>query len=80
MCVLHTVLHVSLSLLHLCGIGVLYLDADFQICEQGDVLTSDQAKLLKIFFKQMAEFKVCPVAYCKDGSVVDVADDKLSVD
>jgi len=37
--------------------GVVHLEKDETICEEGDVLTSDQSQILKLLGNQMAEFK-----------------------
>lgn len=38
--------------------GVVTLDREYTVCKKDDVLTSEQAQLLKHFYIQMAEFKV----------------------
>ncbi|XP_053307896.1 mRNA turnover protein 4 homolog [Spea bombifrons] len=38
--------------------GVVTLLSDHEVCKEGDVLTPEQARLLKLFGYQMAEFKV----------------------
>jgi len=38
--------------------GVIYLEKDETICEEGDTLTSDQSQLLKLLGIEMAEFKI----------------------
>ena len=49
--------------------GFLILDAPHTICQEGDLLTSDQAKLLKIFFHQLSEFKLRPIAVLHNGTI-----------
>lgn len=55
--------------------GFLILDAPYTICQQGDVLTSDQAKLLKVFFYQLSEFRINPIAVLHDGAVSELSPD-----
>ncbi|XP_063292294.1 mRNA turnover protein 4 homolog [Pelobates fuscus] len=38
--------------------GVITLLSDYEVCKEGDVLTPEQARILKLFGHQMAEFKV----------------------
>jgi len=38
--------------------GVIYLEKDETICDEGDTLTSDQSHLLKLLGIEMAEFKI----------------------
>ncbi|XP_043857491.1 mRNA turnover protein 4 homolog [Dromiciops gliroides] len=38
--------------------GVVTLTSDYQVCNEGDVLTPEQARVLKLFGVEMAEFKV----------------------
>ncbi|NP_001079849.1 MRT4 homolog, ribosome maturation factor L homeolog [Xenopus laevis] len=38
--------------------GVITLLSDYDLCKEGDVLTPEQARILKLFGFQMAEFKV----------------------
>ncbi|XP_028663266.1 mRNA turnover protein 4 homolog [Erpetoichthys calabaricus] len=38
--------------------GVVTLLSDYEVCKEGDVLTPEQARILKLFGIQMAEFKV----------------------
>ncbi|OCT71074.1 mRNA turnover protein 4 homolog [Xenopus laevis] len=38
--------------------GVITLLSDYDVCKEGDVLTPEQARILKLFGFQMAEFKV----------------------
>ncbi|KAJ2787143.1 mRNA turnover and ribosome assembly protein [Coemansia interrupta] len=43
--------------------GKITIESDFVICEKGDRLTSQQSRLLKHFWEQMAEFKVKLLCY-----------------
>ncbi|KAJ2850218.1 mRNA turnover and ribosome assembly protein [Coemansia brasiliensis] len=43
--------------------GKIMLDNDYVICEKGDVLSPNQAHLLKHFWEKMATFKIKLVAY-----------------
>ncbi|XP_036602846.1 mRNA turnover protein 4 homolog [Trichosurus vulpecula] len=38
--------------------GVVTLISDYQVCKEGDVLTPEQARVLKLFGFEMAEFRV----------------------
>lgn len=38
--------------------GVVTLLSDYEVCKEGDVLTPEQAHVLKLFGYEMAEFKV----------------------
>ncbi|XP_065786011.1 mRNA turnover protein 4 homolog isoform X2 [Muntiacus reevesi] len=38
--------------------GVVTLLSDYEVCREGDVLTPEQARILKLFGYEMAEFKV----------------------
>ncbi|XP_065096861.1 mRNA turnover protein 4 homolog [Paramisgurnus dabryanus] len=38
--------------------GVVTLIKDFEVCKEGDTLTPEQARILKLFGMEMAEFKV----------------------
>ncbi|KAM4703746.1 mRNA turnover protein 4 homolog [Rhinophrynus dorsalis] len=38
--------------------GVITMLSDYEVCKEGDVLTPEQARILKLFGFQMAEFKV----------------------
>ncbi|KAM8927341.1 mRNA turnover protein 4 homolog [Pelodytes ibericus] len=38
--------------------GVITLLSDYEVCKEGDVLTPEQARILKLFGYQMAEFKI----------------------
>ncbi|CAO2589726.1 mRNA turnover protein 4 homolog, partial [Lemmus lemmus] len=40
------------------GVGVVTLLSDYEVCKEGDVLTPEQARVLKLFGYEMAEFKV----------------------
>jgi len=38
--------------------GIIYLEKAYTVCKKGDILTPEQAKLLKLFQYQQSEFKV----------------------
>ncbi|NXC43843.1 MRT4 protein, partial [Penelope pileata] len=38
--------------------GVVTLLSDYEVCKEGDILTPEQARVLKLFGYEMAEFKV----------------------
>uniref|UniRef100_A0A2K6LLW7 Ribosome assembly factor mrt4 n=1 Tax=Rhinopithecus bieti TaxID=61621 RepID=A0A2K6LLW7_RHIBE len=46
--------------------GVVTLLSDYEVCKEGDVLTPEQARVLKLFGYEMAEFKV-PIKYMWDS-------------
>uniref|UniRef100_A0A2I3G1R7 Ribosome assembly factor mrt4 n=1 Tax=Nomascus leucogenys TaxID=61853 RepID=A0A2I3G1R7_NOMLE len=57
--------------------GVVTLLSDYEVCKEGDVLTPEQARILKLFGYEMAEFKVT-VKYMWDsqsGSFQQMGDD-----
>ena len=43
--------------------GKVTLDQEFTVCKEGDVLNSNQTRLLKLFGSAMAEFSVKLIAY-----------------
>ncbi len=47
--------------------GKVILLRNFVVCNEGDVLTSDQSHLLKLFDIKMAEFKVLLTGFYTDG-------------
>lgn len=51
--------------------GVLILDSQYELCREGDILTADQAKLLKIFFYQLSEFKISPLVSLHKGIITE---------
>jgi mRNA turnover protein 4 len=38
--------------------GIVTLDRDYVICKEGEVISSEQAQLLKHFFIPMAQFQI----------------------
>ncbi|KAI1305297.1 mRNA turnover protein 4 -like protein [Halotydeus destructor] len=53
--------------------AVIILEKDYTICEEGDVLTSDQASLLKLFDIELGEFKfVMEAMWSEDSGYVDI--------
>jgi len=73
--------------------GVIYLEKPYTICKKGDVLTPEQAKLLKLFQYQQSEFKVrIKAIWTKDdGNIqafeipndekdVEIEDDGMKID
>jgi mRNA turnover protein 4 len=48
----------SLGLMTTLKKGVIHLLKPFTICSKGDVLTPEQAKLLKLFQRPLAQFKI----------------------
>jgi mRNA turnover protein 4 len=50
--------------------GIVTLQGEFTICTEGQVLSHDQAKLLKVFFKQMATFHVNLLGYWHNDEVI----------
>lgn len=49
--------------------GVVKLSNSYTVCKEGELLTSNQAQLLKMFYQQQAEFKLRVVAYYVNGEV-----------
>jgi len=48
--------------------GIVTLYQEYKVCEEGDVLTSSQASILKLFSKQQAEFRLRMLAvWSNDG-------------
>ena len=43
--------------------GKVTLDQEFTVCKEGDVLNSNQTRLLKLFGSAMAEFSIKLIAY-----------------
>ena len=49
--------------------GVVYVTSDFVVCEKGDILTPERAKIVEFMGIQLAEFRVILTArWSKDGS------------
>lgn len=61
--------------------GKVELDAPFEVCKQGDILTSIQTTLLKMFGLATAEFIVEPVAYWSQetGTVAQLGDGGVKI-
>ncbi|RPB29773.1 hypothetical protein L211DRAFT_832477 [Terfezia boudieri ATCC MYA-4762] len=59
--------------------GKITLDQEFTVCKEGDVLNSNQTRLLKLFGVAMAEFSVKLMAYwtSSSGKVTDLNDFKM---
>ncbi|KAJ3082181.1 mRNA turnover 4 [Quaeritorhiza haematococci] len=53
-------------------VGVVTLDRDYTICEEGDTLTPEQAQLLKHFYNQMAVFHVDLLYHWTDGTFTEL--------
>jgi mRNA turnover protein 4 len=49
--------------------GVVTLDKDYTICNEGDVLNANQSQLLKHFYIQMAEFRIVLKAHWFNGQL-----------
>ena len=52
--------------------GVVMLNGDFVLCEEGQQLSSEQARLLKLFDIKMAAFKIIVTCYYHDGQVYSI--------
>ncbi|CAH3149398.1 unnamed protein product [Porites lobata] len=53
--------------------GIITLQTDFQICKEGDTLTPEQARLLKLFGNPMAEFHISLLCmWSNDGTFEDL--------
>ncbi|CAO3625608.1 unnamed protein product [Cunninghamella blakesleeana] len=50
--------------------GIVTLLMPYTICREGETLTTNQAHLLKLFYHQLAEFKVDLICYYHQGKVV----------
>ncbi|CAM0141924.1 mRNA turnover and ribosome assembly protein [Umbelopsis sp. WA50703] len=49
--------------------GVITLSSPYEICRLGQTLTTNQAHLLKLFYHQLAEFRVKLLCYYSEGEV-----------
>ncbi|KAK9505919.1 hypothetical protein O3M35_009879 [Rhynocoris fuscipes] len=47
--------------------GIVTLTKDFTVCKEGDILTSEQARLLKLLGNKMCEFKVTLICMWSKG-------------
>ncbi|KAI8379097.1 ribosomal protein L10-domain-containing protein [Radiomyces spectabilis] len=47
--------------------GIVTLPVDYTICKEGDILSTNQAHLLKLFYYQLAEFRVELLCYYHNG-------------
>lgn len=58
--------------------GKVTLDQEYVVCREGQVLDSRQTRLLKLFGKEVAEFKIRLIAYwsAADASVTEVAEEE----
>ena len=55
--------------------GVVHLDVAHQICQKGDKLTPEQARLLKLFEHMQAEFKIkVKMGYSKASEQFEIID------
>ncbi|KAI7871165.1 ribosomal protein L10-domain-containing protein [Spinellus fusiger] len=52
--------------------GIVTLSAPYTICKTGDVLSTNQSHLLKLFYHQLAEFHVQPICCYHNGEVINV--------
>jgi mRNA turnover protein 4 len=57
--------------------GKVTLDQEYVVCREGQVLDSRQTRLLKLFGKEVAEFKIRLIAYwsAADGSVTEIEEE-----
>ncbi|KAI8074125.1 ribosomal protein L10-domain-containing protein [Gongronella butleri] len=49
--------------------GIVTLHAPYMICREGETLSTNQAHLLKLFYHQLAEFRVELICYYHQGQV-----------
>lgn len=49
--------------------GIITLDDDYTICNEGDTLTSEQCKLLKIFDIQLTQSRIIPLMCYTKGCI-----------
>ncbi|CAO3575896.1 unnamed protein product [Absidia cylindrospora] len=52
--------------------GIVTLHFPYTICRDGETLSTNQAHLLKLFYRQLAEFRVDLTCYYHQGKVVEV--------
>ncbi|ORZ01885.1 ribosomal protein L10-domain-containing protein [Absidia repens] len=52
--------------------GIVTLHFPYTICRDGETLSTNQAHLLKLFYRQLAEFRVDLTCYYHQGQVVEV--------
>ncbi|ORX62781.1 hypothetical protein DM01DRAFT_1403228 [Hesseltinella vesiculosa] len=52
--------------------GIVTLHAPYMICREGETLSTNQAHLLKLFYHQLAEFRVQLTCYYHKGQVVQL--------
>ncbi|KAI8980865.1 ribosomal protein L10-domain-containing protein [Pilobolus umbonatus] len=50
--------------------GIVTLLVPYTICMEGEILSTNQAHLLKLFYHQLAEFSVDLISYYHDGEVI----------
>lgn len=53
-------------------VGQIMLDAPYTVCREGDVLTPNQAHLLKLFYYQLADFSIQLLHHYHDGQCEEV--------
>lgn len=52
--------------------GIVTLTKAYTICNAGDALTPEQARLLKLFGHQMSAFKITPEVMWSDGTITEL--------
>ncbi|ORZ16869.1 ribosomal protein L10-domain-containing protein [Absidia repens] len=52
--------------------GIVTLHFPYTICRDGETLSTNQAHLLKLFYRQLAEFRVDLICYYHQGEIVTV--------
>lgn len=55
--------------------GIIHLTSEHTVCKVGDTLTPEQARILKLFAKPMAEFKLKLAASWSNNGAFEVFDD-----
>ncbi|KAL0077088.1 ribosomal protein L10-domain-containing protein [Phycomyces blakesleeanus] len=54
--------------------GIVSLSAPYTICKVGDTLSTNQAHLLKLFYHQLAEFRIQPICCYHNGEITNVSE------
>jgi hypothetical protein len=57
-------------------LGVVYLTEEYTVCREGDTLTPEQARLLKLLDWKMAEFKISFQAVWSQDGTLQLLDDQ----
>ncbi|OZJ02494.1 hypothetical protein BZG36_04373 [Bifiguratus adelaidae] len=55
--------------------GIVTLPFNYTVCREGEILSSNQANILKLFYHQLSEFKIHLQCYWHDGQVHEITDE-----